>query len=341
MPLTFDQAEAMTRAALQEDDARYYKGAYLLNAGPSARGSHMANNWLRCPQLGAFLHDERLDGDPRVQAARRMRSPPLIRGSLMHTGAAHFYRRLLAAQRQEPVVAFHPPEAAIRHAAWIIDNEDDTVDPAEERLWAADYADEAVAAIEAYSARSLAYDRYRVLAVEIPAQLATPAGGWTVDPAVTEYITTARIDLVVWEPDGLVYFDDHKTRGRVDPRQERGYHRSLQFQLLWLIGQDIYGEHFGGVRINYFTLKHADKERKRGAAGDFKFSFERALTPYLAYRQACFGDSVRWREYTEAMLRNVPGLDPWRYPKVNEGNGCCEHRYGPCPAADLCDRGPG
>jgi hypothetical protein len=130
----------------------------------------------------------------------------------------------------------------------------------------------------------------------------------------------------------------HNTRGRKDPRQVRGYSRSHQVQLLRAIGNLQWGNLFGGVQINYVTFKHNPDERAKGPEGNYAFAHERDMPDTLEWRLATFADAIRWAEYQEQLLAN---LDPWRYPRIGNENGGCEHRYGPCEAAYACDYGPG
>lgn len=322
------------------DPPQVVEGRYLLNAGPSRRGWHHAESMIRCPQWWAYNHH------PAFKNAEREPfpdTPPLIRGSLFHVAAAQFYRRLQAVQDAEVTGepahrvadAFHTPRSALE----LVSRMQDTNPRRHPKspLWS-EFVPEALAAIEAYIAHYRAAESWQIIASEYPLILLVEAAGWTVDPSVTAYWTTARADAIWLGPDGYVYVSDHKTRGRQDPRQERGYARSGQFQGLRLMAEQVFGASFGGIYLNYVTYKH---NRDKAVLGQeaYKFSFERKAPPVLPWRLACHGDSIRHAEWLQQALL-ASNLDPYRYPKANGENGACEHRYGPCPAAELCDFGP-
>lgn len=329
----------MARSILPPDPAPpvIVDGQILLNAGPSERGWHRAQTMLVCPQLWAYKHHPDLAGDERIQHVRYETSPPLVRGSLLHVGLAHFYRRVQALQTGQDVDLWHTPARAIEILAAVEDNRPHNRDAI--IRWGS-FVPEAVAAVSAYTKhwRSQVPQK-EILGVEYPLRLLVPAGGWSTDPAVDAFLLTLRVDVMWWETDGYSRVIDHKTRGRRDPRQERGYARDGQFQALRLIGESTFGRFFGGVQTNYVTYKHSPDIRVFGAAGDYAFSFERQTPPVLGRRIETFGDTIRWAEYQEQAFLGM-SLDPFRFPKVNVGNGACEHRYGPCPGAYLCDYGP-
>jgi hypothetical protein len=330
----------MARQLMPPEDLNDFcmvEGQLLLDAGQSERGWHRLSTMLRCPQLWAYLYHPDLRDDPRVSHVRHPRSPPLIRGSLYHLGLAHYYRRVMAAQRGEDADVFHSPMRAIELLAAEEDNKPWV--SVDETTWWADYVAEAKAAVQAYAAHFQAYERWEILAVEQQLRLFVPTEGWSIDAAIERYMMTLRLDLCYWDRSGYVHLSDHKTRGRRDLRQERGYARSGQFQALRLLGDQHFRQFFGGVMTNYATFQHDVKERAAGAAGDYKFKFERSVPPILSWRLQTFGDTIRYGEWQEQALLSTK-MDPFRFPKVMIENGVCEHRYGPCPGAYLCDYGP-
>lgn len=318
------------------DPPRLVEGRYLLNAGPSRRGWHRAESMIRCPQWWAYNHHPAFKSLPTKPFPD---SPPLIRGSLFHVAVAHFYRRLQAIQEtgdNRDAERFHLPRRACELVSAEIDN--DPRRHPDSPLWSS-FIEEATAAITAYIAHYRSHDDRVIIATEYPLALAVEAAGWTLDPAVREYWTTGRADLIWLGADNYVYIDDSKTRGRIDPRQERGYARSGQFQGLRLMGERVFGGYFGGIGTNYATYKH-DREKVARGEQSYAFSFQRRAPPVLPYRLACHGDAIRHAEWLEQALVSS-GMDPYRFPKASAENGGCEHRYGPCPAAYVCDYGPG
>lgn len=322
------------------EDFEIVEGRWLLDAGQSQRGTHRSGCMLKCPFLWAakYHQDPAFADHPLIRVVRAAKSPPLIRGSLLHIGLAHYYRRVMAIQRNEDPNHFHTPHDAI---AFLARREDakrsDLTHSDEDPYWQL-FVEEAKAAVSAYAEHFERHERGQILAVEQQFRLYVPSEGWTLDPRISHYLTTLRMDLCLWRPEGVVVHDDHKTRGRRDPRQMRGYARSHQFQLLRLLGTMRWGRLFGGVRTNYVTFTHKPDEREKGAAGEYKFKYERHEPELLDFRVQTFGDAIRWAEYQEQLLKH---LDPWRYPRIGNENGGCEHRYGPCEAAYACDYGPG
>ena len=70
--------------------------AKLLDAGASTHGWSTYGAVLQCPQKYAWTHIL----PPEQGGGRQLKeSPPIIRGSLIHTGLAHHYRRLQAEQQ--------------------------------------------------------------------------------------------------------------------------------------------------------------------------------------------------------------------------------------------------
>lgn len=341
VPQTLDEVNRLSyleldvaRAMVPPDNPADYTiidGRVLLNAGRSPKGFSRLSAAVRCLQLYAYLYGV-LSGDPRCQFPD---TPPLIRGSLFHIAAAHYYKRLHAVQTGADPDRFHTPERAIELLAHLEDH--DSGRHPESPWWYA-FVAEAQAAIRAYIADRRSREDVQIIAVELSFGLLFDTLGWSLDPAVLSYLMTMRLDVGWWERDGLVRFADHKTRGREDARQERGYARDGQFQAIRAVGGLLFGRHFRGMATNYATFRHPADERAKPDP-KFKFKFARLGPPPLPWRMECLGDLVRYTEWQISSLE-AAGVDGWRYPKAMVGNGVCEHRYGPCQAAHLCDFGP-
>lgn len=294
----------------------------LLDSGPSERGWHEASDMLRCPQLWAYGHH------PDFANWSPLPSKPLIRGTLFHVGGAHHFSRLQALQRGTDPNVFLAPADAIVEMARRQDALLDARHPGEHATYAS-HVSECIAAVFALAEW---WARYRVgwkiLAVEEQVRELVPAAGWSIDPAVSEFLLTRRLDLLVEDPDGYRVLCDHKTRGRKDTeRQVRIYSRSGQMVGYHTFGRAAYGPKFGGVVALFATFQGTP-------------SFEWVPMPALPWAMGAFADTIRWSEYQRQLFSRM-GLSGWHYPKVMLGDGACETYWGdPCPGSELCGFGP-
>jgi hypothetical protein len=291
-------------------------GRYLLDAGPSARGWHRAATGLTCTQLLAYT-DELMLNLPEAGV--------LVRGSLIHLGLAHYFRRLQAIQERADPDLFLPPVAAVRVFAELQDarpvslyREKGTPSKHPASVPYAAHVEEAIASVEAMH-RWFQAAQWNVLAVErqVHADVPTHDGGTA--------LFSQRLDLVLSDKAGTVFVVDHKSRGRKDPRTQRAYARSGQFQGFHTFGADLWRERWGGVYIFFVTLGKT-------------VTIERHAPPVYPNRIHGFPATIRWSEHLQAEARRLHP-DPWNRPKVGLDNGACEHRFGACPAAALCDHG--
>jgi hypothetical protein len=298
----------------------------MLDAGQSERGWHRLSMALKCPQLHAYKE---------ILKLTMPETDPLVRGSLCHQGLAHLYRRVQALQEGEDPDQWYDPVTAMqlfaeqqdaRPTSRTHDGTRGVKHP--DSIPYAKHLQDCTDAVQGYSDFWVGYEDYRILGVEIELRALVPESGWSLDPLTTEFLITQRADLVVEDPDGYVYYIDHKTRGRKDNRAIRAYSRSGQFQGYQNFGRNAHGRKWGGNIINFITF------------GSKSYSYEREVPDIRPWRVQCFPDTVRYGERIVQDMEKM-GVDPWKWPKVNVDNGCCEHRYGPCPAADWCDYGPG
>jgi len=294
----------------------------LLNAGQSERGWHRLSTALKCPQLFAYLH---------ILGLRFGKRKPLIQGSLLHIGLAHFYIRLWAIQNNTDPNQWYTPDEAI----YLLAQQEDANPPpghvvGKDENWMP-YAEQIQKAVRAYvnywGDNDAKY--YRVVNVEEQVRAMVATGGWSLDAELLAWLFTQRIDLVLQDLDGYYIEIDHKKCGRFDKRDLRAYFRDGQFQGMHTFGRNKWGAKYGGIYINRVRIPDS---------GD-NFGFQRDPVPVLRWRMDCFPDSIRWSERVVQDLEKR-GVDPWKWPKVDSGNGGCEHRYGPCEAAELCDHGP-
>ena len=266
----------------------------LLDAGPSPRGWHRLQLFLECPQRFAFRHRDgekvRDDSHP---------SPPLATGSLIHVGLAHHYARMQARQQGRDPDAYYEPTDAV--AALVT---------AKGEGWAPFMAT-AQHAVEAYIAQYLSEKRTILHVEEV---FEADFGG---------NLLTARVDLVFEDARGKVWFEDHKTTGRIDAKQPLFYAVSGQVLAYRWIGQAVYGERFGGVSLNMVQTDGTKFAR-----------------PGLDPAPALMARFPRVVVETEA---RIAALDA-------EGRACedwprsptelvCYHRYGACDFIERCKWG--
>ena len=190
----------------------------LLDCGPSPRGWHRIESFLRCPQLYAWRH---------VAANHTPPSQPLVLGSLTHIGLAHHYARLREVQRRGDPDLYYGvhdaiDEAAARHGG----------------LWLK-LAPQVRETVGAYIAHYAEREHFKVLHVE--ELFHAEFNGWPF---------TARVDLVYEDAYGRVWLCDHKGTGYIEAKHPRFYSISGQFLAYRWLGTGAYGDRFGGVVLN-------------------------------------------------------------------------------------------
>jgi hypothetical protein len=328
-------------------------GKLYVDGGPSTRGWHFHEDMLRCPQLWSYKH--------KLNIVFPM-SVPLSRGILIHTGLAQYYMRLKHAQNGGNVDDYHDPITSMRICAHVEDEKlgrfRDDGQPQRRGVKLKDDLVLVEEALVAYMAR-YAFDDIEIIAVEaelramIPPKEAAladmlrdpmcPVGqrvgnhalgshysGWNCT-CPGQHLYTQRPDMAA-KVDGWKFLVDHKSRGRRDKRQTRGYTMSGQFQGYGIFGQQLWGAEFGGRLLNYVTWGSESKAGKKTAP-----HFERLVPERKLWAERDFPDTIKHSERLMEMLKDE---DPWHYPKTFIENGGCEHRYGPCVGQGLCSIGP-
>ncbi len=346
------EASTMSTLRYLAPKERMIDGRLYVDGGQSSRGWHFHELMLRCPQLWSYRYNLNL-----VFAT----SVPLARGSLLHVGLAHYYLRLKAVQTGLDPDAYHSPVEALRVCAYLEDEKlgqvRDDGSPVRRGVYFADQIEHVTEALVAYMAR-YAHENIEVLAVETELQAMIPAevqkhaetmrnpecpvgirvgehdlGAYFEGYNCTcqgAYLYTQRPDLMA-KIDGWPFLIDHKSRGRKDARQTRGYCMSGQFQGYGVFGEQLWGSSFGGRMLNYITWGSDVSEGRKAP------TFERIVAAKKPWAQRDFPNTIR---FSEQLIEMLAGTDPWRYPKTFIENGGCEHRYGPCPGQELCSVGP-
>ena len=291
----------------------------LLDTGSSGEdGWSSSQVYLRCLRKARLKKAGYQDGS----------RAPLIKGSLVHVGLAHYYARLQADQNGWDPDRYYTPAGAIAKVAekngpaWL-----------EHRL----LADKAVAG---YQRRMSAYPE-RVVAVEhlVEMEIPTTFGDSHPDPNDGELARLrhllacelpptvthrARIDLICETPDGRYVIRDHKTQSNPNARGTAPFDLSGQVVGLSWWGQREYGDKFAGVEIGAVNL----------TTGRIDFR-----TPRMAPHAVAEWPKMRtWVEVVKLTARALyaDGMD---HPMALSDQGPCLDRYGPCGFRDSCRMG--
>lgn len=266
----------------------------FIDAGSSGEwGWHATELALRCPQLFAYHHripGVKGDGD----------RAPLLKGSLVHQGLAHHYARIQNAQQGRDPEEWATPSAAIEACAEKLGKE------------AFAYVALAQSVVRAYAAYH-ANENIEVMYVE--EVFGAEIGG---------YKFTQRFDLVVRDASGRVVIIDHKTTGRIDAKVPQRYVLSGQFLGMANFGRSIWGDEFGGVRLNMIEIPFS---------GD-NFKFSRIATDPAPNALKLFPITVKAARDRIAEL-DASGIDPWEWPKALSEQTCIT-AYGKCDGYELC-----
>lgn len=265
-----------------------------IDAGSSGEwGWHATEVALRCPRLFAYSYrmPHSTEADERA---------PLLKGSLVHQGLGHHYKR-----RQIVAEGGHADEWA---------HPDDAIEYLAAKLGrhAKQYVDGVQRTVAQYAAH-YAHERLDVLYVE--EVFTAEIGG---------YPFTQRFDLVVREPDGKVWIYDHKSTGRLGPAVAERYTLSGQFLGMASFGRALWGDEFGGVKLNLLQL--AD-EKKMAA-------FSRQLPDPAPAALKQFPLTVLHARKRIAGL-DQSGIEPKDWPMVLSEQVCLTS-YGHCEFFDRC-----
>jgi len=256
-------------------------------------GWHATELAIRCPQLFAYHH--RIKPSPFDGGSRA----PLLKGSLVHAGLAQHYAQMQARQLGEPSHLIATPTEGIEAEAEALGAD------------AKQFVPMAKSCLLDYAA-FWAAERVEVLHVED-----------IFKADIGSHAFTQRLDLIVREQTGKVVVIDHKTTGRFDSKTVTRYTLSGQFLGMGHFGRSVWGEEFGGVKVNAIELRQ-----------DGSFNFQRvSLDPAPAAQNGFPLTILHARERIAAL--DASGLDPWDWPKALSEQTCVTP-YGLCDAFDLC-----
>ena len=299
---------------ISRDDLRHVRrDARLLLTSASPRGWHRIQTMLECPQKFAWSYRYGREGfdDPEriaLLAQQELKAgdddrEPLIKGTLVHLGLAHYYARLREVQNQRDPEIYLEPAAAIRLMCEISGPSHTA------------YCDDMTDCVHGYIRHYAQRDKFKILHVEE-----------LMDGEIGGYRFTGRLDLVVEDSQGRVWVFDHKTTGRIDKRQSVFY--SVSGQLLgytWL-ARKAYGERFAGLRINLI----------QNSSADYKYERPRLQpTPHLSLRFV--PTIIETEQRIEALDASGRPYDEW---PVAMNEMTCYGRYGPCDHMEKCQWGP-
>ena len=291
----------------------------LIDAGKSRRGWSRIGQFTKCPQL--FAYTNRLDVQLISAAA-------LTRGSMGHTIQAHQHAIWGAEQGgvlvdtkhyDDPSVFMKPHDALV---AWC----------------------DANGGHEFIEQMFRVFDNYmvefpeppgRVLAVEWPMDAVIGHKGgewglWVIDPDEAHKVHEQVETILAYDrtpievtPLNMPGHRDHGKPVYVSRRCKsvEGYAIDGGFALFRHMGQQVYGEEFGGLRLN---LIQTMKEHK----------VARPTVPRTPHRDTHLASLVWNAEHAIASMDlNMP--DPWQWPKAMHETTCVG-RYGSCGGIKLC-----
>lgn len=267
-----------------------------IDAGSSGEwGWHATEVALRCPRLFAYTYRPSEPGG-HDESDR----PALLKGSLVHQGLAHHYARLESIQHGRDPDEWALPDAAIEACA--------------EKLGkaAAKYVDIAKRTVRDY-AFHWSGEKLEVLHVEE-----------VFKSDIDGYRFTQRFDLVCREPDGKVWIYDHKTTGRLSAAVAERYTLSGQFLGMASFGSRIWGDGFGGVKINLIQLPDGPK------ASEFS---RRTPDPAPGALKSFPMTVLHARRRIDELDKS--GLPPAEWPMVMSEQVCIT-AYGRCDYFDKC-----
>tara|TARA_R110000796_G_scaffold221006_1_gene337066 strand:+ start:2014 stop:2880 length:867 start_codon:yes stop_codon:yes gene_type:complete len=284
-------------------------GGKLIDRGPSRKGWHWHQTFMVCPRLWALHYLE-----PDKEKEPRKMSDPLVRGTLVHCGLAHVYKRLqLVAQGLEPD-EYMRPYSAIRALA-----KKETAasgDP----IWE-DWSERCQSIITHYNLTWGDDTDWEILNVEDEIEV-------YIEDAGRKHQYTQRPDMVARRrSDGKVYIWDHKC---VATLHRSGARRQLSGQFLGyrVLGQSIWGEEFGGVMLNLVSF-----DNKTG-----KVSTRREYVKAAPFGDQHFTRTIKWVNRAIEMFKKTD-LPAAEWPGAHTEYACWRYNT-PCEMAHVCNYGP-
>lgn len=320
----------------------------LLDAGPSRKGWHRIETFLRCPQMFAYRYRLGLRGAEaatekvtgvatppapksgtfhfslgkadggKVQSTVTVKKKPnaLERGSIIHVGLAQHYARVRAQQQGGIEDVYYTPREGVFMTCERLGLDTET-------------AEHFFQIVCAYQAHYM-FDRSAVLEVEQERLFwfhpdgsieSRPLDSPPPPPGVIDL--TTRWDRVCRATDGRTYIHDLKTTASPTTNATNVYSMSGQMLLAQELGRTVWGAEFGGVVVDLIPLDEAKPPQR----------VPLMPAPHAARKAA---STLRW---AEGQIEALADVDPWQWPQAMNELMCC-HRYGVCDYSLLCQRGP-
>jgi hypothetical protein len=299
-------------------------GGLVVDGGPSLRGWHYYEAFIRCPRLWARSYALRDEYGPLQE-----HSPVLALGTLVHLGVGQWRARRIAATEG----AFPLPngeKAALRELAKPIPAMQAYAHQQRRRGGAPPAAacwlevlPRALAGLRAYVEKYAAVELYDYFCIEEQLTATVRGGGWL--PVGEPMLYTQRLD---WagrgQGDGKVWLFDVKTTARWNRQVLARYTLSGQFLGYQRLGRQLYGDSFGGVIVD--TVQTTPP-----------YTVRRDPLPPAPEALPRFLRDVAWheRQRRELVAMGIPPEDwPGRWSEFT-----CQTPYGPCPAHSWCSTG--
>lgn len=235
---------------------------------------------------------------------------PLVRGSIGHVGLAHHFARRREEQRGGNAELYYTPDEAMALVAEIFGE------------MGAEFLPIASRAANAYM-RDFANERFEIVLVEekVAATIRWPEHMRVGARADAAYPITQRFDRVYKDTSGRFWVEDHKFVSKIEGKTSARYTLSGQFQLMQWFGRALYGEEFGGARVNLIECGGRNKS--------LQVTLDAAPAMLMRFPQVVCDIEERIAALA------AEGRDPWEYPaQANEH--VCKTNYGLCPSFDLC-----
>ena len=243
----------------------------------------------------------------------RLESEPLIKGSLLHIGLAHYYiRKQIKLSGGNPDDYFTPDDA-VRKLSAIGASEASTAHAT--ALWRVSVPN-IVLALKAYEARWMNCSWEPVMVEE---ELRAHIPKYSQDGS---FLFTQRADLAVKDADGTYWIVDHKSCYRIESKTLRQHILSGQFIGYQLFGRKKWGKNFGGVIVNRVKLSNP-------------YGFDRTVLEPAPAAIKRFAKNLSLQEHMVDMFEGKPPLE---WPAVYSDQTCWG-KYGKCDAFELCQWG--
>lgn len=274
----------------------------LIDTGPSDRGFHRLEAYLRCPMLAAWGYGQ---GRAEGPNSRFPPGPPLVRGSIGHAGLAHVYAIQRATQLGEDPARYYRPLEAMELVAGQFGELGESMLPIAAR------------AVRLYC-EHFASERWKIISVEEQEET-----------SFLGYRYTARVDLQYSDRSGKIWYMDHKFVNKVEAKVLRRYVLSGQVLGLIHLGARKHGSNFGGVQLNLVGC---------AVPGFLRYVPEPA--PWMLERFP--GVVMRAEQGIQDLERMIGpgGIDaPLEPLPASPSEHTCMTSYGECPAFAWCQWG--